>query len=183
MRTHKAESARVGRDDARLHAAWGSVSPPAVCYTRFDMKPRTKLAARVCKGTALGQVAAIGLLCCLFAGGNALKAQQGQGHSLGSINFGNADHSSHGTAERSLQGTVVDKNGTAVPGALVYLKEGGKTSVSLSVADAKGSYRFGPLARDTDYEVWAKVNGKASASKMISSFNSNDTIVLSLQVP
>ena len=133
-------------------------------------------------GLALRLTVGMGLMCGLVAGGGTLLAQQAQSRSLGSIGFGGADYSPHKPLERSLQGTVQDKSGAAIPGALVYLKEGGKSSVAVSVADAKGTYRFGPLARDTDYEVWAKVNGKTSASKMISSFNSNDTIIMSLQM-
>ena len=141
------------------------------------------VAVKFSKEITLSRMVAMGLVCGLLACADTLRAQQSQSHSLGGISFGNADHSAHVAQERTLHGTVVDKSGAAVPGAMVYLKQGDKGPVSVSVADAKGSYRFGPLSSETDYQVWAKVDGKISPSKVVSSFNTNAEIVMSLQVP
>ena len=110
----------------------------------------------------------------------ALPAQQ-PSHSLGNISFGNADHSPHTDPEHLIQGVVADKTGKAMAGAMVYLKSSRNTSVQVVFTDEKGGYRFGPLALETDYTVWAKAGDKVAAAKPVSAFTTGPvTIQLTL---
>ena len=87
-----------------------------------------------------------------------------------------------GSAQRVLQGRVVDKNDAAIRGAVVYLKDSRSLSVRSSFTDTNGSYRFGQLAQNTDYEVWAESNGRKSGTKSISSFDSKKEFTFNLKI-
>ena len=80
----------------------------------------------------------------------------------------------HHIIERVAAGKVVDKAGTAIGGAIVYLKNSHTNAVRTYIADDDGNFRFGELAQDTDYEIWAESNGVRSRSREISSFD-NET--------
>jgi DNA/RNA endonuclease YhcR with UshA esterase domain len=77
----------------------------------------------------------------------------------------------HHVIERIAQGRVVDKAGAPIGGAIVYLKNSHTNAVRTYIADDAGNFRFGELAQDTDYELWAESNGVRSKSREISSFD------------
>ncbi|MGA7158947.1 MAG: carboxypeptidase-like regulatory domain-containing protein [Acidobacteriaceae bacterium] len=77
--------------------------------------------------------------------------------------------------ERILTGKVVNKDGDPIGGAVVYLKDSHTNSVKTYIADSDGSFRFGELSQDTDYEVWAESNGVRSKSRDISSFDNESS--------
>jgi hypothetical protein len=77
----------------------------------------------------------------------------------------------HDPIERIATGKVVDKTDAPIPGAVVYLKNAHTNTVRTYIADDAGLFRFGNLAQDTDYELWAESNGTRSKSRQISSFD------------
>jgi hypothetical protein len=88
----------------------------------------------------------------------------------------------HGPAQRIVQGKVVDKADAPIKGAVIYLKDSRSLAVKSSIADDEGAYRFGQLAPNTDYEIWAESDGKKSATKTISSFDSKTQFYINLKV-
>jgi hypothetical protein len=87
-----------------------------------------------------------------------------------------------GPAQRVVQGKVVNKAETAVNGAVVYLKDDHSLAVKSYITDSEGTYRFGQLAQNTDYELWAENNGKKSSVRSISSFDSKNQFYINLKI-
>ena len=83
--------------------------------------------------------------------------------------------------DRVVQGNVTDKSGAAVKGATVYLKDGHTLAVKSYIAD-DGTYHFGQLAQNTDYELWAESGGKKSSVKNISSFDTRNQFNINLKI-
>lgn len=87
-----------------------------------------------------------------------------------------------GPVQRVVQGRVLDENDKAVSGAVVYLKDTRTMGIKSFITSADGAYRFGQLSSDTDYQVWAEANGKKSAIKTVSSFDSKSQFVIDLKL-
>jgi len=85
-------------------------------------------------------------------------------------------------AERVVEGKVLDKSDAGLKGATVFLKDSRTLAVKSYIAAADGSFRFGQLAQNTDYQVWAEFSGKKSAVKNISSFDSRADFILTLKI-
>jgi hypothetical protein len=82
---------------------------------------------------------------------------------------------------RSVEGKVYDAN-APLNSAVVYLQDSKTNNVKSFISTQDGSYRFGQLSTDIDYQLWAEYKGKKSDKKTISSFNSKKQLVIDLHV-
>ncbi len=86
------------------------------------------------------------------------------------------------TAQRVIQGKVLNADGAPQQGAIVYLKNMKTLEVRTYISTADGSYRFGQLSMDSDFNLWADSNGKKSKEKTISSFDSKRVFDMNLKL-
>lgn len=86
-------------------------------------------------------------------------------------------------AVRNLSGTVTDKAGGAVKGAVVHLKDTRSLSIRSYITTEDGTFRFAQLSGNSDYEVWADMGGKKTPSKSISSFDTKKAVEIGLKMP
>jgi hypothetical protein len=84
--------------------------------------------------------------------------------------------------EKSVSGIVTDAAGNPVPGAVVQLKNMKTLQVRSFIAKEKGDYYFHGLSTDVDYQLFAQSNGKESAPRTVSSFDSHPSLVINFQV-
>ena len=85
-------------------------------------------------------------------------------------------------AVRSVEGKVYGPQGTPLNSAVVYLQDSKTNNIKSFISTQDGSYRFGQLSTDIDYQLWAEYKGNKSERKNISSFNSKKQLVIDLHI-
>lgn len=86
------------------------------------------------------------------------------------------------SAPKSLQGKVLGSGDAPLSGAIVYLQDSKTNTIRSFISTSDGSYRFGQLASDTDYQVWAQYKGVKSATRTISSYDSRKQVTIDLHI-
>jgi len=83
---------------------------------------------------------------------------------------------------RSIEGTVLTRTGSPIPGAAVLLKDTKTLQVRSFIAQNDGKYHFYGLSTDVNYELRAESNGMTSPRKTVSVFDSHKIVVLNLKL-
>ena len=99
---------------------------------------------------------------------------------LATVAFGQGKNKA--PAERAVSGVVTNDDGQPVPGAIVQMKNMKTLQVRSFIAKEKGEYYFNGLSTDIDYQFTAEWNGKTSATRTLSVFDSHPAVVLNLQL-
>jgi hypothetical protein len=86
------------------------------------------------------------------------------------------------SGQKAVEGKVVGSSNKPQSGAIVYLKNTKTDEIKSFISVADGTYRFGQLSPDVDYEIWAEYNGRKSNTKTISSFDSKKLLDYRLKV-
>jgi hypothetical protein len=85
-------------------------------------------------------------------------------------------------AARSVEGKVYSPQDAPLNSAVVYLQDSKTNNIKSFISTQDGSYRFGQLSTDIDYQIWAEYKGKKSERRSISSFNSKKQLVIDLHI-
>ena len=112
-----------------------------------------------------------------------LAATLAMSASAGLLTQAPALHAQADGAARSLAGEVTDKAGNKVKGAVVHLKDTRSLAQRSYITPDDGSFRFAQVSGNSDYEVWADLNGKKTPSKTISSFDNKKSVDMTLKLP
>ncbi len=83
---------------------------------------------------------------------------------------------------RTLQGKVLSNSDKPLSGAIVYLKDDRSNSIRSFISTSDGSYHFGQLSRDADYQVWARYKNDKSDTKGISAYDSREKVVINFRI-
>ncbi len=86
------------------------------------------------------------------------------------------------TKFKTLDGKVLGDGDVPLRSAIVYLQDSRSNSIRTFIATQDGSYRFGQLAPDLDYTVWAKYKNAQSSTKTISAYDSRRQLTINLHI-
>jgi hypothetical protein len=83
---------------------------------------------------------------------------------------------------RLIHGRVIGSSDQPLLNAVVYLENQKSLEVKTYITDTDGSFRFGQLSSEVDYQVWAKYQDRKSKTRSISSFDSKKEFEFDLKV-
>jgi len=83
---------------------------------------------------------------------------------------------------RVVFGNVVDDNSAPVVGATVFLKDLKSKAIRSYTSTEKGRFRFAGVTMAEEHELWAEMNGKKSAVKSISPWESRKEYEVELKL-
>jgi len=98
------------------------------------------------------------------------------------IRYGGSYNGPRNAPQRTITGLVKNKAGEVMSAAMVYLKDIQGRSTLVAIADSTGSFHFGPLSLEHDYEVWAEAGELKSPKRSVSTFMAQNEISLPLLV-
>ncbi|MGA3046457.1 MAG: carboxypeptidase-like regulatory domain-containing protein [Terracidiphilus sp.] len=83
---------------------------------------------------------------------------------------------------RVVEGFVVNGDSAPLAGATVFLKDLKSRNIRSYTSDSDGKYRFTQVNMAEDHELWAEKDGKKSAVKTVSSWDTRKDFVAELKV-
>lgn len=72
---------------------------------------------------------------------------------------------------RVVGGSVIDADSNAVQGATVFLRNAKSKAIRSYTSTKDGRFRFAQVNMSEDYDLWAEKDGKKSAIKTVSSWD------------
>lgn len=84
--------------------------------------------------------------------------------------------------ERTVTGTVLNENSQPVIGATVFLRNQKTKSIRSYDSTSDGHYHFAQIDMSVDYDLWAEKDGKKSATKTVSSWDTRKEFVSDLKL-
>ena len=101
---------------------------------------------------------------------------------LAGLGFGPSLAQAQNLGLRVVSGKVVDGDSAPMTGATVFLKSLKTKSIRSYNSTADGKFRFVQVDMAEDYEIWAEKDGKKSATKTISTWDTRKEYECELKV-
>ena len=76
----------------------------------------------------------------------------------------------------------VTRDGAPATGAIVYLENPTNLAIKSYLTGPDGKFHFNNIAPQTDYDVWAELNGVQSKHKFISQFSNHTKFIYTLKL-
>jgi Carboxypeptidase regulatory-like domain len=83
--------------------------------------------------------------------------------------------------QRVVNGSVVGAGSESVAGATVFLRNTKTKSIRSYTSTKEGRFRFAQVDMSEDFELWAEKEGKKSATKTISSWDTRKEVETELK--
>jgi hypothetical protein len=122
---------------------------------------------------------AAGVVFAALAAGVASLGSRGGATGFG---LGPASAQAQNFGQRTVAGSVVDASSAPVAGATVFLKDLKTRSIRSYTTAADGHFRFTQVSMTEDHELWAEKDGKKSAVKTVSSWDTRKDFVSELKL-
>ena len=103
---------------------------------------------------------------------------------IGVVPFGGilAPASAQNLGQRAVNGTVVDADSAPVMGATVFLRNTKSKSIRSYTSTKDGRFRFVQVNKQEEYDLWAEKEGKKSAVKTVSSWDTRKELEVELRL-
>jgi hypothetical protein len=89
---------------------------------------------------------------------------------------------SQNLGQRVVVGGVVDDASAATPGATVFLRNVKTRSIRSYTSDKVGRFRFAQVNMTEDFDIWAEKDGRKSATKSVSSWDTRKEFETELKI-
>jgi hypothetical protein len=122
---------------------------------------------------------AAGVVCAALAAG--VVSMETRGGPIG-FGLGPAEADAQNLGQRVVSGSVVDASSAPIAGATVFLKDLKTRSIRSYTSAADGHFRFTQVNMAEDHELWAEKDGKKSATKTVSSWDTRKDFVSELKL-
>jgi len=96
--------------------------------------------------------------------------------------FGPVCAQAQNLGQRVVMGAVVDANSAPVASATVFLRDLKSKSIRSYTTNDKGRFRFAQVSMSEDHELWAEKNGKKTAVKTVSSWDTRPNFEVELKL-
>lgn len=83
---------------------------------------------------------------------------------------------------RTVNGSVVNADSAAVQGATVFLRNAKTKAIRSYTSNDQGRFRFAQVNMTDDYDLWAEKDGKKSAIKTVSSWDTRKEAEYELKI-
>ena len=83
---------------------------------------------------------------------------------------------------RTVQGTVVDGAGNALPGAVVQIENTRNLQIRSYITQERGTYYFNDLSPDVEYKLHATYRRASSAPQTLTAFDSREHAVIDIKI-
>lgn len=84
--------------------------------------------------------------------------------------------------QRVVMGSVVDSSSAPIAGATVFLKDLKSKAIRSYTSTDKGRFRFAQVNMAEDHELWAEKDGKKTATKTVSSWDTRKEFEVELKL-